>query len=76
MLTAMPNAPSYLLAYNPFPVSQRAMARAVLGEIQIKGKLPVSLPGLYPRGHGLAVQRIAQRGEEGRGDAATGRRGD
>jgi beta-N-acetylhexosaminidase len=59
MLLAMPDSPSYLLAYSPFPVSQRAAARAVLGEIEINGKLPVSLPGLYQRGHGLKVERKA-----------------
>lgn len=55
MLMAMPEVPSYLLAYSPFPVSQRAAARAVLGEIEINGRLPVSLPGLYPQGHGVKV---------------------
>jgi beta-N-acetylhexosaminidase len=53
LLAAMPAAPSYLLAYSPFPISQRAMAKAVLGEIAFKGGLPVTLPGLYTRGHGL-----------------------
>ncbi|MGH9801087.1 MAG: glycoside hydrolase family 3 C-terminal domain-containing protein, partial [Blastocatellia bacterium] len=55
MLTAMPEVPAYLLAYSPFPVSQRAAAKALFGEIEINGHLPVSLPGLYPRGHGLKV---------------------
>jgi beta-N-acetylhexosaminidase len=57
LLTAMPNAPSYMLAYSPFVVSQRAAAKAVFGEIEIGGKLPATIPGLYPRGHGLSVQR-------------------
>jgi beta-N-acetylhexosaminidase len=57
LLAAMPEAPAYLLAYSPFPVSQRAAAKAVVGEIGIQGKLPVSLPGLYGRGHGLRVER-------------------
>jgi beta-N-acetylhexosaminidase len=52
---AIPDAPSYLLAYSLFPVSQRAAAKAVFGEIEIAGKLPVSLPGLFPLGHGLKV---------------------
>lgn len=64
LLLAMPEAPSYLLAYSPFPVSQRAAAKAVLGEIEINGRLPVSLPGLYQRGHGL---RVAKRGQTGIG---------
>ncbi len=57
LLLAMPESPSYLLAYSPFPMSQRAAAKAVLGEIEINGKLPVSLPGLYPRGHGVRVEK-------------------
>ncbi len=54
---AIPQAPSFLLAYSPFPVSQRAAAKALLGEIGINGKLPVTLPGLFPRGHGLQVEK-------------------
>jgi beta-N-acetylhexosaminidase len=57
LLAAMPESPSYLLAYSSFPVSQRAAAKALFGEIEITGKLPVSLPGLYPRGHGLTVMK-------------------
>jgi beta-N-acetylhexosaminidase len=57
LLLAMPGSPSYLLAYSPFPVSQRAAAKTVLGEIEINGTLPISLPGLYPRGHGLKIGR-------------------
>ncbi len=53
MLAAMPDIPVYIAAYSPYPVSQRAAARALLGEIPFNGKLPVTLPGLYPRGHGL-----------------------
>ncbi|MGH9751572.1 MAG: glycoside hydrolase family 3 protein [Blastocatellia bacterium] len=53
LLAATPDAPSYLLAYSPFAVSQRAAAKAVFGEIEIGGKLPAAIPGLYPRGHGL-----------------------
>ncbi len=57
MLLAISDSPSYLLAYSPFPVSQRAVAKAILGEIEINGRLPVSLPGLYGRGHGLKIEK-------------------
>jgi SSS family transporter len=57
VLSAMPNAPAYLIAYSATPVSQRAAARALLGTIDIGGKLPVTLPGLYPRGHGIERRR-------------------
>lgn len=54
---AIPESPSYLLAYSLFPVSQRAAAKALFGEIEIAGKLPVSLPGLFARSHGLKVEK-------------------
>jgi beta-N-acetylhexosaminidase len=57
LLQAMPQVPAYLAAYSIVPVSQRAAARALLGEIEINGHLPVSLPGLYPVGHGIRVPR-------------------
>lgn len=61
LLLAIPDSPSYLLAYSPFPVSQRATAKALLGEIDINGRLPVSLPGLYSRGHGLKIEKFASK---------------
>lgn len=57
LLQAMREVPAYLAAYSTVPVSQRAAARALLGEIEINGHLPVSLPGLYPIGHGIHVPR-------------------
>ncbi len=54
LLSAIPQVPTYIAAYSPFPVSQRAAARALSGEIEISGKLPITLPGLYQRGHGLS----------------------
>ena len=55
LLTAMPAVKTYLAAFSPYPVSQRAAARALLGEIPVTGTLPVSLPGLYPRGQGIRL---------------------
>ncbi|MBX3279778.1 MAG: hypothetical protein KF868_17385 [Acidobacteria bacterium] len=57
LLQAMPGIPTYMIAWSTVPVSQRAAARALSGEIEIQGRLPVSLPGLYPRGHGLRINR-------------------
>jgi len=58
LLGAMPAVPAYIAAYSPYPVSQRAAAHALLGDTDIAGKLPVTLPDLYPRGHGLEVKRL------------------
>ncbi len=61
LLTAIPNTKAYLAAYSPYPFSQRATARALIGDSEITGKLPVTLPGLYPRGHGVNIKREAQK---------------
>jgi hexosaminidase len=53
LLSAFPNVPAYLLAWGGQDVSQRAAARALLGEIPITGKLPVDLPPHHRSGEGL-----------------------
>jgi beta-glucosidase-like glycosyl hydrolase len=51
---------TYLVAYGDMPSLQQATARAVLGEIDVVGKLPISLPGLYPRGTGIQLKAMAK----------------
>ncbi len=45
--------PAMLLTYDFSDHAERAAVRALAGEAAIGGKLPVSLPGLFPVGHGL-----------------------
>lgn len=45
----------YLCAYRYAGESQIAAVKALFGEIDIVGKLPVSIPGVYPIGHGLKI---------------------
>jgi beta-N-acetylhexosaminidase len=45
--------PAVLLTYELGDAPEAAAARALCGEAAIGGKLPVSLPGLFPAGHGL-----------------------
>jgi beta-N-acetylhexosaminidase len=47
----------YLCAYRHADESQKAAVKALFGEIDIVGKLPVSIPGVYPIGHGLKIQK-------------------
>jgi beta-N-acetylhexosaminidase len=61
MLAAIPAVKAYLAAFSPYPVSQRAAARALLGEIAVGGTLPVSIPGVAPRGTGVSVAKAAPR---------------
>lgn len=51
LLSFVPELPTYVLAYEYYPAAEDAVLKAVLGEIEFKGKLPVELPGFYPIGH-------------------------
>ena len=53
LLSAFPSVSSYLLAWGGAPVSQRAAALAILGEQEINGRLPISLPPSLPFGAGI-----------------------
>lgn len=53
LFSAFPSSPAYLLAWGGAPVSQRAAAAALLGEIPISGKLPISIPPFFKFGDGL-----------------------
>jgi len=57
LLQSFPGLRTYLVAYGDMPSLQQAAARALLGEIDIVGKLPISLPGLYPRGTGIQLKK-------------------
>lgn len=58
LLQGFPGLRTYVVAYGDMPSLQQAVARALLGEIDITGKLPISLPGLYPRGTGIQIKKI------------------
>ncbi|MEK6279039.1 MAG: glycoside hydrolase family 3 N-terminal domain-containing protein [Acidobacteriota bacterium] len=58
LLQSFPALRTYMVAYGDMPSLQQASARALLGQIDITGKLPISLPGLYPRGTGIQVKRL------------------
>lgn len=58
---SFPNLQTYLVAYGDMPSLQEAAARALLGQIDITGRLPISLPGLYPRGAGIQLKARPQR---------------
>jgi len=55
-LQAFPHAPTYLCTYSILSPSMEALARALVGEIPFQGRLPVSIPGIYPIGHGVVLQ--------------------
>ena len=51
--TFLPKLPTMMLAYEAFDGIELAAVRALAGEAPIRGKLPISLPGMFPFGHGL-----------------------
>jgi beta-glucosidase-like glycosyl hydrolase len=55
LLSSFPKLKTYLVAYGDMPSLQEAAAQALLGQSNISGRLPISLPGLYPRGTGIQL---------------------
>ena len=51
-LTEFPQAPAFLCSYSILEPSMHALAAVLFGQIPARGRLPVSIPGLYPLGHG------------------------
>lgn len=56
LLEGFPALQTYLVAYGDMPSLQQAAARAVLGQTDITGKLPITLPSLYARGTGVQMK--------------------
>ena len=56
-LADYPDSSTHLCSYSIVPASVGAVADALFGHAPIGGRLPVDIPGLYPRGHGMEVVR-------------------
>ncbi len=56
LLNNFPEMKTYIVAYGDMPSLQRATARALVGEIDFKGKLPISLGGNSARGTGIQIK--------------------
>ena len=48
-----PAIENYLCAFSNATVSETAAVKAIFGEIQIRGHLPVTIPGIASRGEGI-----------------------
>ena len=51
-----PSVQTYICTYSNAPTSERSAVKLLFGEMQLKGKLPVSLPGIADRGFGLELK--------------------
>jgi beta-N-acetylhexosaminidase len=55
LLRDFPNATAYLATFSTVPPSETAAVRALYGEIPIRGRLPVSIPGQANYGDGIQL---------------------
>lgn len=55
LIERFPNAKTWLAAFSTNGVSQRAVVRALFGQVAISGRIPVTVPGAVRRGDGLHV---------------------
>lgn len=60
LLRDIPEVGSYAALFSTATTSESAAARAILGDIPITGKMPVSIPGLAKIGDGLTVAARAR----------------
>jgi len=58
LLLSVPKLQTYLVAYGDMPSLQEAAAEGLLGKIDLSGRLPISLPGLSPRGTGIRLAKL------------------
>ena len=49
-----PEVQNYICTFSAAPVSELSAAKALFGEIEFHGHLPVAIPGIAPRGAGIA----------------------
>jgi beta-N-acetylhexosaminidase len=57
ILQSFPTLKTYVVAYGDMTPLQRASGRTMLGLLETNGKLPITLPGLVPRGTGLSLKK-------------------
>jgi beta-N-acetylhexosaminidase len=53
LISAIPEAGSYLIGWRSNSVTEQAVGRALAGAAAITGRLPISIPPNFPRGWGL-----------------------
>ncbi|MCS7024273.1 MAG: glycoside hydrolase family 3 protein [Bryobacteraceae bacterium] len=59
LLRSFPSVAAYMVTFSTTPASEVAVVHALAGRIAIRGKMPVSIPGLVNYGDGLMVAAAA-----------------
>jgi beta-N-acetylhexosaminidase len=60
LVRSFPKVGAYLTTYTPVATAEVAAVKALFGEIDIGGHLPVTIPGIADFGFGIAVPRHAK----------------
>jgi len=58
LLRNFPGVTAYLATFSNVPPSEMAAVKALFGEIDIRGRMPVSIPGLANCGDGIQMQAL------------------
>jgi beta-N-acetylhexosaminidase len=58
LLRAFPNVASYMAMFSTVPVAENAAAKALFGEIAIRGRMPVTIPELAKIGDGIQIAAL------------------
>lgn len=53
LIQAFPDVPAYMVCFSSQAGMQRAVAKAIVGQANIGGELPISIPGIATRGDGI-----------------------
>jgi beta-N-acetylhexosaminidase len=61
LLRNFPDVAAYMTTYSTVPPSEVAAVKALFGEIDIRGKLPVTIPGFAQYGEGIQVVQARQK---------------
>jgi beta-N-acetylhexosaminidase len=60
LVRSFPKVSAYMTTYSPVATAEVAAVKALFGEIDIGGHLPVTIPGIAELGFGIAVPRRAK----------------
>ena len=67
-----PAVQTYICTYSNAPTAERSAVKLLFGEMQTKGKLPVSLPGIADRGFGMQLKPEQLRTPSAQSNSSTG----
>ncbi|MEO6349058.1 MAG: glycoside hydrolase family 3 N-terminal domain-containing protein [Candidatus Limnocylindrales bacterium] len=59
-IASYPQAQTHVCSYGILGPTMNALAAALFGDIPFRGRLPVEIRGLHPRGHGLTAQGLGR----------------